>query len=164
MIYLIHGLVPNNRVNDYLCKTAKEVIKYCTAHEIGRLVVGYNKDFQKSVKMGKRNNQIFVQIPYGRLIQKLEYLCELNGIEFTLQEESYTSKASFFDRDPIPTYGEEDAKMSAFSGVRVKRGLYRTANGTVLNADIIFSVSVYLLLIICFGLSFCIFCLFVSVF
>ena len=28
---------------------------------------------------------------------KLIYLCKLYGIEFKLQEESYTSKASFFD-------------------------------------------------------------------
>ncbi len=126
----------NNRVNDYLCKTAKEVIGYCIRNNIGRLIVGYNKDFQKSMHMGKRNNQIFVNIPYGRLMQKLEYLCKMNGIKFTLQEESYTSKASFFDRDPIPVYGEECVEKSAFSGVRIKRGLYRTANGTVLNADI----------------------------
>lgn len=76
-------------------KTARIIIDYCINHDIGTLVVGYNETFQKNSNMGKVNNQTFVNIPYGQLRFKLEYLCEMNGIVFVKQEESYTSKASF---------------------------------------------------------------------
>ena len=85
----------NNKVNDYMNKAARKVINYCISHDIGTLVVGYNETFQRNSHIGKQNNQNFVNIPYGQLRSKLEYLCELNGIVFVKQEESYTSKASF---------------------------------------------------------------------
>ena len=126
----------NNRVNDYLSKAARMVTDYCIANEIGILVAGYSPDFQRYSGNGKRNNQTFVNIPFGKLLKKLEYLCELNGIRFVEQEESYTSKASFFDKDPMPVYGKPDAETYAFSGRRVKRGLYRMGSGKTLNADV----------------------------
>ena len=61
----------------------------------------------------------------------------MKGIRVILQEESYTSKASFFDNDVIPTYKEGtiiDSKN--FSGDRVKRGLYKTKSGLLINADV----------------------------
>ena len=67
---------------------------------------------------------------------KFEYLCELSNITFIEQEESYTSKASFFDYDFIPTYGDSDVDTIWFSGKRVKRGLYRTVTGYEFNADV----------------------------
>lgn len=87
----------NNKVNDYMSKVARKVIDYCVANDIGTLVVGYNETFQRSSKIGKQNNQNFVNISYGRLRSKLKYLCELNSIVFEKQEESYTSKASFWE-------------------------------------------------------------------
>ena len=86
--------------------------------------------------MGKSNNQIFVNIPYGKLREKLEYLCKLNGIIYVKQEESYTSKASFWDRDEIPVYNDDNPKTYTFSGKRIHRGMYQCANGKVLNADV----------------------------
>ena len=86
--------------------------------------------------MGKGNNQTFINIPYGLLVKKLTYLCKLYGIEFVLQEESYTSKASFWDEDDIPVYNPNDKSTYVFSGKRVHRGLYKTANGKTINADI----------------------------
>lgn len=86
----------NNKVNDYMNKTARKIIDYCINNNIGTLIVGYNETFQRNSHIGKPNNQNFVNIPYGRLRNKLEYLCELNDIVFIKQEESYTSKASFW--------------------------------------------------------------------
>ena len=126
----------NNRINDYMNKTARRVIDYCTDHDIGTLVVGYNETFQKDSNIGRRNNQTFVNIPYGKLRDKLEYLCELNGIILVMQEESYTSKASFWDKDVIPVYKSDDIEEFHFSGKRIHRGQYRTASGQVLNADV----------------------------
>ena len=126
----------NNKVNDYMNKAARKVINYCIANDIGALVVGYNETFQRSSHIGKRNNQNFVNIPYGQLRSKLEYLCKLNGIIFVKQEESYTSKSSFWDRDDIPVYNADNPGEYQFSGERVHRGQYKTASGKTINADV----------------------------
>ena len=125
----------NNRINDYLSKTARTIVNYCLNNDIGKLVLGYNEDFQRKSNIGSINNQNFVNIPYGKLRDKLIYLCKLYGIEFKLQEESYTSKASFFDGDEIPIYDKENLQEYIFSGKRIKRGLYQTSTGKLINAD-----------------------------
>ncbi|WP_188455644.1 zinc ribbon domain-containing protein, partial [Virgibacillus oceani] len=84
--------------------------------------------------MGKRNNQTFTTIPHRLLVQMITYKVERHGIKVIMTEESYTSQASFLDYDDIPVYGEENNK--SFSGKRVKRGLYRSKNGTHMNADV----------------------------
>ncbi|MGO0882161.1 RNA-guided endonuclease InsQ/TnpB family protein [Clostridioides difficile] len=126
----------NNKVNDYMAKTARIIINYCLKNDIGILVCGYNETFQYRSNIGKVNNQTFVHIPFGKLRDKLEYLCKLYGITFLKQEESYTSKASFFDKDIIPTYNDDNPKEYEFSGKRIKRGLYQTKKGMILNADV----------------------------
>lgn len=126
----------NNKVNDYMNKTARKIMDYCIANDIGTLIVGYNETFQRASDMGKQNNQNFANIPYGQLRSKLEYLCKLNGIAFIKQEESYTSKASFWDMDEIPVYNADNPQDYIFSGKRVHRGLYRTASGKTINADV----------------------------
>ena len=75
-------------------------------------------------------------IPFGKLKDKLEYLSEYYGIHLIKQEESYTSKASFFDKDDIPVYNDDNSKEYSFSGTRIKRGLYKTSTNQYLNADI----------------------------
>lgn len=126
----------NNKVNDYINKTCRYIINYCLENNIGNLVIGYNETLQKDINLGKKNNQNFVNIPVGNIKEKLEYLCKLYGINFVKQEESYTSKASFFDNDTIPKYNANVPKKYEFSGKRVKRGLYKTQNGYSFNADI----------------------------
>ena len=125
----------NNRINDYLSKAARIIVNYCLNNDIGKLILGYNEDFQRNSNIGSINNQNFVNIPYGKLRDKLIYLCKLYGIEFKLQEESYTSKASFFDGDEIPIYDKENLQEYVFSGKRIKRGLYQTSTGKLINAD-----------------------------
>lgn len=126
----------NNKVNDYMNKAARMIIDYCINNDIGTLIAGYNVTFQRNSHIGKQNNQNFVNISYGRLRDKLAYMCELNGITYVEQEESYTSKASFWDKDNIPVYNNDNPKEYEFSGNRVHRGLYETANGKTFNADI----------------------------
>jgi len=126
----------NNKVNDYMNKAARIIINYCIENDIGTLVVGYNETFQRESRLGKNNNQNFVNIPFGRLLKKFEYLCELNGIVFVKQEESYTSKSSFWDKDEIPKYNADTPTKYNFSGMRIQRGLYKTASGYIFNADV----------------------------
>jgi putative transposase len=80
-------------------KSSRIIIDYCLKNNIGTVMVGYNPTLQKESNLGKRNNQNFVNIPFGQLKENIKYLCRINGIQYKLQEESYTSKASFLDGD-----------------------------------------------------------------
>ncbi len=126
----------NNQINDYIYKSAKYIITYCIANKIGNLIVGYNDGFQDNVNLGKVNNQKFVMIPYGKMKDRLEYLCKLYNINYILQEESYTSKASFWDQDDMPKWNPLNPKQGNFLGKRVYRGLYQTKSGKLINADV----------------------------
>ena len=126
----------NNKINDYMSKALRYIIDYCINNDIGNIIVGYNETFQRNSDIGKRNNQTFVNIPYGKLRDKLEYLSKLYGINIIKQEESYTSKASFFDKDNIPIYCDNNHNAYSFSGQRIKRGLYKTGSNKLINADI----------------------------
>ena len=86
----------NNKVNDYIHKSCKTVISYCIANNIKNIVIGYNNDIQRDSNIGKVNNQTFCFLPLGRIKNNLEYRCKKVGINLIVQEESYTSKASFF--------------------------------------------------------------------
>jgi putative transposase len=124
-----------NQVNDYLNKAARYIINFCISRKIGTIVVGYNPTLKKETKLGKRNNQNFVQIPIFTLRVKLKSLCERYGLNYVEQEESYTSRASSLDRDEMPVYNADNPVKPKFSGRRVKRGLYKTKNGHFVNAD-----------------------------
>ena len=124
-----------NRVDDYINKTCRYIINYCLSHDIGTLVIGYNQSFQNKTNLSKKNNQIFTQLPFGKIREKLEYLCKRYNINYILQEESYTSKASFFDNDELPIYNADNPQTYEFSGKRIKRGLYKTKDNYLFNAD-----------------------------
>ena len=124
-----------NRVDDYINKTCRYIINYCLSNDIGTLVIGYNQSFQNKTNLGKKNNQIFTQLPFGKIREKLEYLCKRYNINYILQEESYTSKASFFDNDELPIYNADNPQTYEFSGKRIKRGLYKTKDNYLFNAD-----------------------------
>lgn len=102
--------------------------------QIETVFIGKNTNWKQNLPFGKVVKQRFAYLPYETFIEQLRYKCQLRGITVTVQEESYTSKASFLDNDNIPVYGEvEDPK---FSGRRIKRGLYRAGNGRLINADV----------------------------
>lgn len=126
----------NNRVQDYIRKTARYIVNFCIKNEIGTIVCGYNLDFKRGMNLGKKNNQQFTQISFGSLREALKNLCERYGIRYVEQEESYTSKASFLDLDDIPVYNAENPYKGTFSGKRVHRGLYRFSDGRIVNADV----------------------------
>ena len=126
----------NNQVKDYIHKTARYIVNYCIEHKIGTIICGYNEDFKRGINLGRKTNQKFVQIPFCKLKDYLKYKCELHGIDYMEQEESYTSKASFFDLDNIPVYEEGVHHNGEFSGQRIYRGLYRSSDKTVINADV----------------------------
>ena len=126
----------NNRINDCLKKVARYIINFCIANDIGTLICGYNPDFKRGINLGRKINQQFTQISFGALRNQLKNLCTRYGMKYVEQEESYTSKASFLDLDELPTYDAEKPYTGNFSGKRIKRGLYRSKSGRLINADV----------------------------
>jgi IS605 OrfB family transposase len=124
----------NRQVRDAVNKATRVVINHCLQHRIGTVVFGWNRRNKDGIELGKKTNQEFVQIPTARLKNRIEQLCEQYGIQFVETEESYTSKASFLDNDPLPVFGSKPEGWMP-SGRRVKRGMYRTKNGEFVNAD-----------------------------
>lgn len=125
----------NNQINDYMHKASRMIVQYCIDNDVEYVVIGLNTYWKQNTKMGKVNNQNFVQIPFTKLINMLQYKLASVGIKCVLQEESYTSKADYKAFDTIPVYGKEKGEPK-FSGKRIKRGLYRHYNNSLSNADI----------------------------
>ncbi|NEO94790.1 MAG: IS200/IS605 family element transposase accessory protein TnpB [Moorea sp. SIO3G5] len=125
----------NHQIRDFTNKAARYVVNWCRQNKISKIVIGYNPDLKQRVNMGKKNNQKFTQIPIYMFKDKLESLCLRSGIELIEQEESYTSKASSLDKDELPVWNADNPKSYRFSGKRIKRGLYRTSRGWLINAD-----------------------------
>ena len=121
---------------DFFHKTAKHLISWCIINRIGTLVLGVNRLWKQHAEIGHVNNQSFVQMPVYSLRKIIHYLCDRAGIQCVDQEESYTSKASAIDRDEIPFWKKGSTETHPFSGKRIHRGLYRSADGTCVNADL----------------------------
>lgn len=124
------------RINHYLHAASKTIIAVLVTEGIGTLAIGKNLLWKQEIELGRANNQHFVQIPQARFIEMLTYKAELAGITVKVQEESYTSKASFLDLDPLPVYDPKREDKPAFSGKREKRGVYRAKTGQRIHADV----------------------------
>jgi putative transposase len=121
----------NEKISDYMHKTSRFVINYCVSHNLGHIVIGKNDGWKQSIQLGKRNNQTFVAIPFDKLSQQIQYKAQLVGIKVTTVEENYTSKCSALDLEEIGKHEDH-----AYAGKRVFRGLFRTAFGILINADV----------------------------
>ena len=124
----------NNKIDYEMHKISTHIINEAVKNDISKIFIGNNIGWKSTIKMGKRNNQNFVNIPHTKLFNQLLYKGLLNGIEVIFTEESYTSKASFFDKDELPIYDE--STKHKFSGRRISRGLYKDSKGNLWNADL----------------------------
>ena len=119
----------NRKIKDYMHKVSKKIVEYMEANSLNTLFVGKNVGWKDRVNLGKINNQNFVFIPYNMLIQMLEYKCKLAGLNIVIVNEAYTSKCSFLDREKI-------SKHNSYAGRRIRRGLFISSSGILINADI----------------------------
>ena len=124
----------NNKIDYEMHKISNHIINQAVKNNISKIFIGNNIGWKNEIKIGRRNNQNFTKIPHTKLFNQLLYKGLMNGIEVVFTEESYTSKASFFDKDYLPKYGESDNHK--FSGRRFERGLYRDSKGNIWNADL----------------------------
>lgn len=126
----------NNKIKYFFHNVSRYIVDWCDENDIDTLVIGKNKNWKAESNMGKKNNQNWISIPHNMLVEQIEYKCEDIGIEVLRQEESYTSKASFLDKDKIPVYKSGEKNAYEFSGKRIKRGLYKASDGTIIHADL----------------------------
>ena len=133
----------NNQVKDYLNKAVSIIINKCKEEQIDEIIIGYNKGLKtggikNTILKGKKKrktNQSFIQIPISRFKDKIKLKAYENNIKVRIINESYTSKSSFYDNDPV----EKDK----YSGERIKRGLYKTKENKIVNADINAALNIY---------------------
>jgi putative transposase len=119
----------NNRIHDCFHKISKLLIAYCIANNIGTIFIGHNSGWKQNVTLGRITNQKFVQIPFNKLILQIQYKAELVGIQVRVITENYTSKCSALDNETIEHHNK-------YLGQRVHRGLFKSADGRHINADV----------------------------
>ena len=118
-----------NKINWYLHNASKWLINYCLSNNLNTIIIGYNEGWKKEIKLGRKNNQNFVNIPHQHLIDMIWYKATLQGINIKYQEESYTSKCSSLDLETIK-------RQEEYKGQRIYRGLFKTNSGKLINADV----------------------------
>ena len=116
-------------IDDHIHKISRFIVNHCIDNNIGSLVIGLNKGWKNRISLGKKTNQKFVEIPFSKLIDKISYKCKLVGINFQVNEESYTSKVDHLAFEKL-------CKHDVYLGKRKKRGLFQSSIGKLLNADI----------------------------
>ena len=128
----------NRQVDRYLHRASRRIIDFLIEEGIGTVIIGKNPLWKQEVNNGRRNNQNFVCIPHARFIDMISYKAALVGIRVEVNEESYTSKASFLDLDEIPVYDPNHKEQHVFSGKRVgpRQRLYRSKDGCKICADV----------------------------
>ncbi len=119
----------NNKINTLFHRISKNLIDYGIKNNLGTIVIGYNNGWKRKINIGKRNNQKFVQIPFLKLINQIKYKAELIGVNVVCNNEDHTSKCSFL-------YNEEIKHHDKYLGKRIKRGLFKSKNGILINADV----------------------------
>lgn len=119
----------NNKIKNYLHKASRCIVNHLVSNNVNTLIIGKNDNWKQETNIGKKNNQNFVSIPHAQFIEMLSYKCKLVGIAVMMTEEAYTSKCSFIDNEEMKHHEE-------YKGKRIRRGLFRTKEGKLINADL----------------------------
>lgn len=126
----------NNRITAIIEFYTKYIVRYCLHYNICRVICGWNKDMKQKINIGRKNNQMIVNFPFKKLLDKLEYKCKMRGISFEIVEESYTSKTDHLRNAPLATKEDPQTRDEANFGKRIHRGLFLSDTGRLVNADV----------------------------
>ena len=118
-----------NRIKDIIRKSSKYISDYCIKNNIGNIIVGHNKGWKQDINLGRVNNQKFVQVPFGYMMSSLESKCEEFGMKYSEIQESHTSLCSALDNEEVKHH-------DVYMGKRIYRGLFRSREGKLVNADV----------------------------
>ena len=119
----------NNKIDHYMHVSTKKIVDYCKQNNINNVVLGRNRGWKQEVNIGKINNQNFVDIPFNKFESYLTYKLQKEGFNIKITEESYTSKCSALDLESLCFHEK-------YLGERIKRGMFKSSDGTLINADI----------------------------
>lgn len=119
----------NFKVEDATHKISRFIVDAASKNDISTIIIGNNKDWKRSISLGRKTNQSFVSIPHRKLIDKIVYKAQAFGINVVLTEESYTSGTSFLDNE-LPNKEFYNNKR------RAHRGLFISDTGAFINADV----------------------------
>ena len=119
----------NRKIKHYLHWASRYILDRMVSERLGTLIIGHTVGWKQEVNIGAVNNQNFAAIPHSTFIHMLTYKAQLAGIQVIVQEESYTSKCSFLDLEPIH-------KHAMYCGRRVMRAEFISAQGQPIHADI----------------------------
>ena len=111
--------------NTYMHKASRMIVNYAIENECDRIIIGNIKNIKQEMK----NNKRFVQMPIQELVKKIEYKAKLEGKEVIKIEEKYTSGVSSIDKEEINKENYDKTR-------RIKRGLFKTKTGKIINSDI----------------------------
>ncbi|MFW9852540.1 MAG: RNA-guided endonuclease InsQ/TnpB family protein, partial [Candidatus Thorarchaeota archaeon] len=117
------------KLKDTIHKLTHYLVELWVERGIHEVIIGYNEKWKQRVHFWKKTTQMFVTIPYMRIINILKYKGAERGIKVEIIPEEYTSKCSFLDNE-FPQFHPK------YAGKRVTRGLFRTAQGYLINADV----------------------------
>lgn len=120
-----------HKLRDYLHKASRRVVALMQAHNIGSCYIGRLKRGTKR----ERGAPGFCGIPLGILVDMLRYKIAEAGGRLVEVDEGYTSLCSFPDAEPV-------AAHSCYMGRRLTRGLFVSAGGRAINADINASLNI----------------------
>lgn len=129
-------------VKDYIFQVSKSIVDWCVNNDIDTIVVG-NMGYKLTQDKSPNGKNFFVPLPFAKFRQTLKDKSQMFGIRYIEVDESYTSQASFMDGDKC--VNQECPEFSGFRGPIEYRGfknnfglygLYQTADGTIVNADL----------------------------
>lgn len=129
----------NTKVKQFAHKATKCIIDYALNCGANTIIIGNNKGLKNGFNLGRRNNQNFLGIPHYAMVKMIEYKAQMVGIKVIKTNESYTSQTSFLDGEkPCPQNGNYHRKLKGLSPAkrRIKRGLFKTNQGILINADV----------------------------
>ena len=126
----------NNKLNDFFHKTSKYLVDYCINNKIDTVIIGYNKTWKQNVNMKNKSNQNFTFISFLKFVNMLDYKLFENGIKLIKTEESYTSKIDHLANESMKHHEK-------YLGKRIKRGLFKSSTGKIINADINGAIGIF---------------------
>lgn len=114
----------NNFCHNYIHVASRMIVNLALKNNCSKIIIG---NF-KGIKNGNKA-KLFVKIPHAKLIELIKYKAKKIGIKVILINESYTSGCSCLD-------GEKVGKSFYNKKRRISRGMFRSNQGILINADV----------------------------
>lgn len=129
----------NQYMSNFSHQLSRQLITLCKSFNIQTIIIGKNKNQKQGINLKRKTNREFVLVPFTQFIEKIQYKALKANINVILVEESYTSKTSYVDQEPLFSFKSRPSKAqlkTELQGRRLKRGVFKTRLGKRIHADI----------------------------